>query len=65
MSIPRRFPHLLGVLAILAGSLAPLPLPGFLGAVSAAANTPEPKTVTIAGTLQSELGCEADWMFSC
>jgi pullulanase len=28
-------------------------------------NTPNPSTVTIAGTMQSELGCSADWMPSC
>jgi len=28
-------------------------------------NTPTPSTVTIAGTMQSELGCSADWMPSC
>jgi pullulanase len=57
MSIQRRIPYGLGILAILAASLSPLPV--------SAANTPVPKTVTIAGTLQSELGCEADWMPSC
>jgi pullulanase-type alpha-1,6-glucosidase len=31
----------------------------------AAAETPNPGTVTIAGTMQSELGCSADWMPSC
>jgi len=31
----------------------------------AANETPNPSTVTIAGTLQSELGCVADWMPSC
>ena len=28
-------------------------------------NTPTPGTVTIAGTMQSELGCSADWMPTC
>ncbi len=28
-------------------------------------NTPPPSTVTIAGTLQLELGCSADWMPAC
>jgi pullulanase-type alpha-1,6-glucosidase len=31
----------------------------------AADNTPPPSSVTIAGTLQSELGCSADWMPAC
>ncbi len=61
MSTFKRIPHLLAVLAILAGSLVPL----YISPVAAAENTPGPKTVTIAGTLQSELGCEADWMPSC
>ena len=30
-----------------------------------AQNTPQPETVTIAGTMQSELGCDGDWMPSC
>ena len=57
MSIQRRIPHVLGILAILAGSLTPLS--------AKAALSPEPKSVTIAGTLQSELGCDADWMPEC
>jgi hypothetical protein len=46
----------LAFLAVLLGSLTRLPAP----AVSAAANSPDPKTVTIAATLQSELGCDSD-----
>ncbi len=58
---PKCFLHLLAVLVVTVSSLVPLRiLP-----VVAAANTPDPKTVTIAGTLQSELGCDADWMPSC
>jgi pullulanase-type alpha-1,6-glucosidase len=30
-----------------------------------AQNIPQPETVTIAGTMQSELGCDGDWMPSC
>jgi pullulanase-type alpha-1,6-glucosidase len=30
-----------------------------------AQNSPQPETVTIAGTMQSELGCTGDWMPSC
>ncbi len=30
-----------------------------------AQNTPQPETATIAGTMQSELGCDGDWMPSC
>ncbi len=35
------------------------------GAGSAGANTPAPTSVTIAGSLQSELGCPGDWDPSC
>ncbi len=35
------------------------------GAGSAGANTPVPTSVTIAGSLQSELGCPGDWDPSC
>jgi pullulanase len=37
----------------------------FSTTVFAASKTSTPSTVTIAGTLQSELGCSADWMPSC
>ncbi len=30
-----------------------------------AQSIPQPETVTIAGTMQSELGCDGDWMPSC
>ena len=33
--------------------------------VASAAATPEPTSVTIAGSLQSELGCTADWQPEC
>src|SRR5579872_2313533 len=39
----------------------------FLSLLPAAlhANTPSPQSVTVAGDLQSELGCTADWMPDC
>lgn len=37
----------------------------FTTPVLAVEDTPVPNKVTIAGTLQSELGCSADWMPSC
>ena len=38
----------------------------FLGAVAArAADTPAPRTVTIPGSFQSELGCPGDWQPDC
>ena len=32
---------------------------------AATANTPDPASVTIAGSLQSELGCPGDWQPEC
>jgi pullulanase-type alpha-1,6-glucosidase len=37
----------------------------FVPSASAVEVTPTPETVVIPGTLQSELGCDADWMPSC
>jgi glucan 1,4-alpha-glucosidase len=45
------------LLALTAAALVLLP--------SATANTPNPSSVTIAGSLQSELGCPADWQPDC
>src|SRR5882762_4874071 len=33
--------------------------------VAGAAHTPDPRSVTIAGSLQSELGCPGDWQPAC
>jgi pullulanase len=57
----KRCLHILVALAVLTGSMIPLDS----ASVSTAGSTPNPETVTIAGTMQSELGCEADWMPSC
>ena len=49
---------LIGILALLAVQ--------FGGIIPAAADhTPDPTTVTIAGSLQSELGCAGDWDPDC
>ena len=45
------------LLALTAAALVLLP--------SASANTPNPSSVTIAGSLQSELGCPGDWQPDC
>ncbi|MBN2303291.1 MAG: pullulanase-type alpha-1,6-glucosidase [Anaerolineae bacterium] len=48
--------------------LIPVLLIGLLvvaGVVLAQANTPPPDTVTIAGTIQSVLGCDGDWQPEC
>jgi glucoamylase len=46
------------LLASVAGALALLP-------AATASHTPNPSAVTIAGSLQSELGCPADWQPDC
>src|SRR5512143_2310309 len=45
--------------------LAALASSGMARPAGAQSNTPNPDMVTIAGTLQSELGCASDWMPSC
>jgi Pullulanase X25 domain len=61
-----RVPHhhwlgLLALIGILASALAlPLRAP-----VALASNTPNPTSVTIAGSLQSALGCSGDWQADC
>jgi glucan 1,4-alpha-glucosidase len=49
--------YLHGLLLALAAALVLLP--------AATAQTPNPSSVTIAGSLQSELGCPADWQPEC
>jgi pullulanase len=51
------------VLVMLAMLISPFLTP--LTTPALAAGTPPPSSVTIAGTMQSELGCSADWMPSC
>ncbi len=51
---------LIGSLAIVAGLL-----PVVAVAPALASHTPAPTSVTIAGSLQSELGCPADWQPDC
>ena len=59
MSRNKPFLRLLTVLVCLASSPPPRV------EASAAVNTTASKTVAIAGTLQSELGCPTDWMPAC
>jgi pullulanase-type alpha-1,6-glucosidase len=49
---------LVAALALLAGWLA-------AGLPAAASHTPDPSTVTVAGSLQEELGCPGDWQPDC
>src|SRR5215216_543890 len=47
----------LSLVAILVGTVGPVPV--------LASHTPNPSAVTIAGSLQSELGCPGDWQPEC
>ena len=62
-----RAPSLAARLWVVAGSAlllgALLPMGGSLPAI--ASHTPVPSSVTIAGSLQSELGCPGDWQPDC
>ncbi len=56
-----RFPYILGNLILILGMII-----GFFPITPAiAASTPDPTSVTIAGSLQSELGCSGDWDPGC
>lgn len=51
----------IGLLALLAGSLGGMAPPR----PAVAAHTPDPASVTVAGSLQSALGCAGDWQPEC
>ena len=57
----RLLPSLFGLMAMLLGVFAPLASPARVYAD----HTPDPTSVTIAGNLQSELGCPGDWQPDC
>jgi glycosidase len=59
--VPQVFLSLLGITTMLLSAFFPL---GQL-TPAAAADTPNPTSVTIAGSLQSELGCAGDWDPAC
>ncbi len=62
---PSRLAAVASTLALVA-SLVPAPARGLLGpAPVLASHTPAPSSVTIAGSLQSELGCGGDWDPAC
>ncbi|HET7177223.1 MAG TPA: hypothetical protein VFI63_00900 [Solirubrobacterales bacterium] len=42
-----------------------LPLAALLSRPAVASDTPDPASVTVAGSLQSELGCSGDWQPDC
>ena len=51
-------PSLLAIMAVVLAVLAGVP-------AARAADTPPPTSVTLAGSLQSEIGCAADWAPDC
>jgi glycosidase/fibronectin type 3 domain-containing protein len=60
MNLMRKLLSLAGVVALLSGSFAPLAASRVL-----ASDTPTPSSVTLVGSLQSELGCPGDWDPAC
>jgi glycosidase len=60
----RRLRARIAALAATAGLLAQL-VPGAIVAPALASHTPTPTAVTVAGSLQSELGCPGDWLPDC
>ena len=57
LAFGRYFISCLSLVTLIAGVLAPTPV--------LASHTPTPNSVTIAGSLQSELGCGGDWDPAC
>ncbi len=57
--------NLLIRLAIPAGFILLLAMAILVSGVDAQSDTPAPQSVTIAGTIQSVLGCDGDWMPEC
>jgi glycosidase len=58
----RLFISCLSLITLITGALAPTPV---LARSVEASHTPNPSSVTIAGSLQSELGCPDDWQPDC
>jgi len=57
LAFSRYFISWLSMMTLIAGVMAPTP--------ALASHTPNPTSVTIAGSLQSELGCTGDWQPDC
>ena len=55
-----RLLHLLALVALLVGLVPPIGAP-----IALASHTPNPTSVTIAGSFQSEVGCSGDWQPEC
>lgn len=59
-SFRRKLIHLVSIIAVLAGITGQFSAP-----VALASHTSDPANVTIAGSLQSEIGCGGDWQADC
>ncbi len=59
----RKSSKLISIIGILV--LLFTPYAGLMPIATVSANTPNPTSVTIAGSLQSELGCPGDWQPDC
>src|SRR6266508_1016950 len=57
LAFSRYFISWLSMMTLIAGILTPTPV--------LASHTPTPTSVTIAGSLQSEMGCAGDWDPAC
>jgi len=64
MSKVSRRARVLGALVLLGLMLQGIPA-GFTPGTALADHTPDPTSVTVAGSLQSELGCPGDWQPEC
>ena len=61
LRMKRLLPSLIGILVLMLGLLGPFAASDRVYADQ----TPDPTSVTIAGSLQSELGCPGDWQPDC
>src|SRR5512141_950075 len=57
LAFKRLFVSCLSILTLISGGISPTPV--------LASHTNDPTTVTVAGSLQSELGCAGDWDPAC
>jgi hypothetical protein len=53
--------HLFVLFSLLVSTFAPI----FTPSAAQASHTPAPMTVTLVGSLQSEVGCNGDWDAAC
>jgi len=62
LAFSRFFISCLSLITLISGALAPTPV---LAKPVLDSHTPNPSSVTIAGSLQSEAGCPGDWNPAC